>query len=32
VVSIFFISPLLITFLSSIVLKEKIGIHRVTQQ
>ncbi len=30
VVSIFFISPLLITFLSSIVLKEKIGIHRVT--
>tara|TARA_B100001057_G_scaffold457887_1_gene506581 strand:- start:3308 stop:4252 length:945 start_codon:yes stop_codon:yes gene_type:complete len=30
VVSIFFISPLLITLLSSIVLKEKIGIHRVT--
>ncbi len=30
VVSIFFISPLLITVLSSIVLKEKIGIHRVT--
>ena len=30
VVSIFFISPLLITFLSSIVLNERIGIHRVT--
>ena len=30
VVSIFFLSPLLITFLSSIVLKEKIGIHRIT--
>ena len=29
VVSIFFLSPLLITFLSSIVLKEKIGIHRI---
>ena len=29
VVSIFFVSPLLITLLSSIVLKEKIGIHRI---
>ena len=30
VVSIFFVSPLLITLLSSIVLKEKIGIHRIS--
>jgi drug/metabolite transporter (DMT)-like permease len=29
VVSIFFVSPLLITLLSSIILKEKIGIHRI---
>ena len=29
VVSIFFVSPLLITLLSSLVLKEKIGIHRI---
>ena len=30
VVSIFFVSPLLITLLSSIILKEKIGIHRIS--
>ena len=30
VVSIFFVSPLLIILLSSIVLKEKIGIHRIS--
>ncbi|MEK9915622.1 MAG: DMT family transporter, partial [Paracoccaceae bacterium] len=30
VVSIFFVSPLLITLLSSLILKEKIGIHRIS--